>query len=55
MIAFKKQKTGIAVNYVNIVPGEHVSLVERSIQIIKERVMAERVFLNFKVEGKVLS
>ena len=53
MIAFKTQ--GKTVNYNNVVAGEHVSLVERTIQTIKERVMSVRVSLKFKVEGKILS
>jgi len=43
------------INHAFVVPGEHVSFVERTIQTIKTRVAAVRLSLPFKVEGKILS
>ena len=53
LVDYKKQ--GFTVNYTTVVAGEHVSVVERTIQTIKERVMAVRLSLPYKVEGKILS
>ena len=55
LIGFKQGKNDLKIHHKNLVPGEHVSVVERTIQTIKERVMSVRVSLPYKVEGKVLA
>lgn len=43
------------IHHAFVVPGEHVSFVERTIQTLKTRVAAVRVSLPFVIEGKLLS
>ena len=54
-VVLEEFKNKYKINHAFVVPGEHVSYVERTIQTIKTRVAAVRVSLPFKIEGKILS